>query len=112
MRYFAMHRWTQKIIGKRVNDIQWRYDELLRQLQDRLKEKGSIGISDAKELISFLAPHGKYREYYADNPKSRNGKEIRIEGAVSVFELKSKVVESHYGYYCDKWVRLTLPAYF
>ena len=112
MRYFAMHRWTQKIIGKRVNDIQWRYDELNRQIHDRLKEKGRIGIADARELISFLAPYGKYSGYYADNPKSRNGKEIRIEGAVSVFELKSRVVESHYGYYCDKWVRLSLPAYF
>ncbi len=112
MRYFAMHRWTQRIIGKRVNDIQWRYDELYHQLRDRLEEKGSIDIFDARELISFLAPYGKYRGYYAENPKSRNSKEIRIEGAVSVFELKSKVVESHYGYYCDKWVRLTLPAYF
>jgi hypothetical protein len=112
MRYFAMHRWTQKIIGKRVNDIQWRYDELHRQLHDRLKEKGSIGIADARELISFLAPYGKNRDYYAGNPKSRNGRETRIEGALSVFDLKNRTVESHYGYYCDKWVKLTLPAYF
>jgi hypothetical protein len=112
MRFFAMHRWTQRVIGKRADDIQWRYDELNRQIHDRLKEKRSIDISDARELISFLAPYGKYKDYYADNPKSRNGRETRIEGAVSVFELKSRVVESHYGYYCDKWVRVTLPAYF
>ncbi len=112
MRYFAMHRWTQRIIGKRVNDIQWRYDELHRQLLERLAEKGRVELSDAKELISFLAPDGKYKGYYADNPKSKDGSELRIEGAVSVFDLKNKAVESHYGYYSDKWVRLTLPAYF
>lgn len=112
MRYFAMHRWTQRIVGKRVNDIQWRYDELHRQLRDRLAENGSIGLEAAKDLISFLAPYRKYKSYYADNPKSSDGKEIRIEGALSVFDLKNKAVESHYGYYCDKWIRLTLPSYF
>lgn len=112
MRFFAMHRWTRKVINKNADDIQWRYDELNRQLYDKLREKGSIDITDAKELISFLAPYGKHKGYHADNPKSKDGKAIRIEGAISVFELKSGVVESHYGYYCDKWVRVTLPAYF
>lgn len=112
MRYFAMHRWTQRVIGKKVNDIQWRYDELNRQIHDALAEKGSIDLDDAKRLISFLAPYGKYKNYHADNPRSGDGKEIRIEGCVSVFDLKNRAVESHYGYYCDKWVRITLPGYF
>ncbi len=112
MRYFAMHHWTQRIVGKKVNDIQWRYDELNRQIQDCLAEKGRVGIGDARELISFLSPYGKYKGYYANNPRSRDGKEIRIEGCLSVFDLKNRTVESHYGYYCDKWIRLTLPSYF
>lgn len=112
MRYFAMHRWTERIIGKRVNDIQWRYDELNRLIYDRLAEKGSAGFEDAKELISFLAPYGKNGGYYKDNPKSGDGRETRIEGCVSAFDLKNKIVECHYGYYCDGWVRITLPEYF
>lgn len=112
MRYFAMHGWTQRIIGKRVNDIQWRYDELNRAIYDRLEARGRIGFEDARELISFLSPYGKNKEYHADNPRSRDGKQLRIEGCVSLFDLKNKVVESHYGYYCDRWVRLTLPEYF
>lgn len=112
MRYFAMQRWTQRIIGRRADDIQWRYDELNRQIYDRLAEKGSIGIEDAKDLVSFLAPYGKYKGYYAGNPRSADGREIRIEGCVCVFDLKNRTVESHYGYYCDKWIRLSLPVYF
>lgn len=112
MRYFAMHRWTERVIGPHVNDIQWRYDELNRLIQDTLNIKGSIGFEDAKNLISFLAPYGKNKNYHADNPRSRDGREIRIEGCISVFDLKKLIVESHYGYYCDKWVRLSLPEYF
>lgn len=112
MRYFAMHRWTERIIGPRVNDIQWRYDELNRLIWETLDAKGSIGFEDAKNLISFLAPYGRNKNYYADNPRSKDGREIRIEGCVTVFDLKKLVFESHYGYYCDKWVRLSLPEYF
>ena len=112
MRYFAMHRWTRKVIGKRADDIQWRYDELNRQVHERLAQKGYIGFSDAKELISFLAPYGRFPEYYAGNPRSSDGKETRIEGCVSVFDLKNMVVESHYGYYCDDWVRISPARYF
>ncbi len=112
MRYFAMHWWTQRVIGKRTDDIQWRYDELNRQINDKLAEKGSISFGDSKELISFLEPYGKFKDYYADNPRSSDGKEIRIEGCLSVFDLKNKVVESHYGYYCDKWVKISPVGYF
>jgi hypothetical protein len=112
MRYFAMHSWTQRVIGKRVNDIQWRYDELNRSIYDRLAERGSISFEDARELISFLSPTGKNKDYHDDNPKSKDGKQLRIEGCISLFDLKNMVVESHYGYFCDKWVRLSLKEYF
>lgn len=111
MRYFAMARWTAGIIGDKVNDLQWRYDELNRLIYDELAVKGSIGFEKAKELINFLTPSGKNPGYYSDNPRSRDGNEIRIEGCDSVFDLKNMVVESHYGYYCDKWIRLSLMKY-
>lgn len=112
MRYFAMHRWTEGLVGERVNDIQWRYDELNARIQEKLKAKGYIGFEDAKGLVSFLSPYDKYSGYYSDNPRSKDGREIRIEGCASVFDLKNRTVESHYGYYCDKWVRLSLQKYF
>lgn len=111
MRYYAMHPWTAKIAGDNLNDIQWRYDELNYQIWEVLKEKGSIDYETAKRLISFLSPYGKNPSYYAGNPKSKNGRETRIEGCTSVFDLKKKTAESHYGYFCDEWVKLTLPNY-
>ncbi len=112
MRYFAMHPWTSRVVGDIVNDIQWRYDELNRQITEAIGQRGYIDYETARELISFLSPQGKYPTYYAGNPKSKNGREIRIEGCVSLFDLKKLTIESHYGYYCDKWVKLTLPNYF
>ena len=111
MRFCAMNPWTAWIIGDQVNDIQWRYDELNNQILEAVKEKGHIDFETARELIDFLASYRKYPDYYARNPKSKDGREIRIEGCTSVFDLKNKVIESHYGYYCDEWVRITLTDY-
>lgn len=112
MRFFAMHHWTEGIIGDKVNDVQWRYDELNRLIYETLETQGSIGFEDAKGLTDFLSPYGKNAGYYSGNPRSKDGREIRIEGCASVFDLKNMIVESHYGYYCDKWVRLSLLKYF
>ncbi len=112
MRYFAMYKWTESLVGDRVNDIQWRYDELNAQIRIMLDKNGFIGFEEAKELAGFLSPYGKNAGYYSGNPRSKDGKEIRIEGCTSVFDLKNRIVDSHYGYFCDKWVRLTLPMYF
>ena len=112
MRYYAMHPWTSMIVGDRINDIQWRYDELNNQIQNTLDRMGYIDYKAAKRLIDFLAPYGKFPMYYSGNPKSRDGKQIRIEGCTSIFDLKKGSVESHFGYYCDEWIRITLPNYF
>ena len=112
MRYYSMHPWTSRVIGGIVNDIQWRYDELNTLIADTIEQKGYIDYEAARDLISFLSPYGKNSAYYAGNPKSKDGREIRIEGCVSLFDLKDLTVESHYGYYCDKWVKLTLANYF
>lgn len=112
MQLYAMHPWTSKVLGVKINDIQWRYDALNSEIIQALKEKGSINYTLAKQLIDFLAPYGKYASYYDKNPRSSDGKEICIEGCTSVFDLKKLYVESHFGYYCDQWIKITLPNYF
>jgi hypothetical protein len=110
MRLFAMHPWTVKISASHANEIQWRYDELNNQVLSALKN-GPIDYETAKSLIDFLAPERKWKDYYKNNPRSEDGMEIRIEGSVSICDLKNKTMESHYGYFCDEWVKLTLPEY-
>ena len=110
MRFYAMHPWTSMIAGDITNDIQWRYDELNYLILKALQQRGAIDYKTAKGLISFLSPDNN-PAYYAANPKSSDGRQTRIEGCVSIFDLKEKIVESHYGYYCDEWVKITLPLY-
>lgn len=112
MRLCAMDPWCAQVVQGKVNDIQWRYDELNHQIRETLEEQGSVSYEAAKRLAEFLAPYGKFPDYYRKNPKSRDGKELRIEGCTSLFDLKKCSVESHYGYYADRWVKTTLPAYF
>jgi hypothetical protein len=111
MRLYAMHEWTAAIVKSEINDIQWRYDELNNEVLSAL-QNGPIDYDTAKNLIDFLAPYGKFPDYYSKkNPRSKDGKEIRIEGSVSICDLKNKTMESHFGYYCDEWIKLTLPNY-
>lgn len=111
MRFFAMHPWTSKIASSSANDVQWRYDELNNAVLNAIDEKGHIDYDTAKEIIDFLSPYRKFPGYYAGNPKSQDGKEIRIEGCTSIFDLKRKTIESHFGYYCDEWVKISLSNY-
>lgn len=112
MRLAAMHPWTATLVQRYVNDIQWRYDELNHQIRRVLFERGAVDYIYAKRLIDFLAPYGKFPQYYHRSPKSADGKQTRIEGCTTLFDLKRLTAESHYGYYCDDWVKTTLPAYF
>ncbi len=111
MRYYSMHPWASKVVGNRINDIQWRYDELNNQMISTIEKEGYINYDSAKRLIDYLAPYGKYPGYYGKNPRSSDFRELKIKGCVSLFDLKKKSVESHYGYYCDDWVKMSLPYY-
>ncbi len=111
MRLCAMDAWTLLIAGGQINDIQWRYDALNDQINRALTEYGSIDYERARKIADFLAPYGEHSTYYAKNPKSVDGSRLRIEGCVSLFDLKAKTAESHYGYYGDPWVRTTLMNY-
>jgi hypothetical protein len=111
MRLCAMYPWTSIIVGNEIQDFQWRYDELNNRILTALETKGYIDYETAKELIDFLSPYGNFPDYYKHNPKSKDGEQTRIEGATSLFDLKNKTIESHYGYYCDEWVKITLLNY-
>lgn len=111
MRLCAMEPWTAMLLNGYTDDIQWRYDELNCEIRDTLAERRIIDYPSAKKLIDFLAPYGRFPDYYKNNPKSGDGMETVIKGCVSLFDLKKLTVESHYGYYCDEWVRTSLPLY-
>lgn len=111
MRAGAFKRWTEMFFAKPLaNDSQWRYDELNHQVTIALKE-GPITYDKAKELIDFLSPYRSCSHYWAKSAKSSDGRETVISGSVSLFDLKRKTIESHFGYYCDEWIKLTLPNY-
>jgi hypothetical protein len=113
MRFYGMSPWITAIVGDKLNNSQWRYDVLNKELLNALEsENGMIDYNTAKKLIDFLAPYGKYPDYYSANPRSKDGKEIMIKGSVSMFDLKNKTVESHFGYYCDDWIKVSLLNYF
>jgi hypothetical protein len=109
MRFTSMDRLLGLLAADVVNDSQWRYDVLNATILDAIEEaenagKSGIGYDKAKEILDFLNPSGRFPDYY--------GKDKRIiEGSLSLFDLKKKTVESHYGYYEDEWIKLTLPNY-
>jgi hypothetical protein len=111
MRLCSMHPWTQRVARGMIDDSQWRYDELNRRVLDSLEKNGPITLSEARRIIDFLSPSGDYPSYYRNNPRSADGKAVSIFGSTNLFDLGSRIVESHYGYYADDWVRITLPRY-
>jgi len=72
-------------------------------------DKGYMTYEEAKATISFLAPPlataGNSRVERATSDDSVIG------GSVSLMDLRSKTIETHYGYYGDEWIKLSLPAY-
>lgn len=115
MRLCGMNPWTTFVVEGKLNDIQWRYDELNNQILTALEpspgDSRKIDYAQARQLIDFLSPYGKFPNYYANNFKSTDGKESVIAGSVSLFDLKALTLESHFGYYCDEWVKVQLRNY-
>jgi len=110
MRLCSMHPWTNRISSKMLDDIQWRYDELNKQITRALEGGKKIDYEKARELIDFLSPKRNFPKYYENNPRSEDG-EIVINGSVSLCDLKNLTMESHYGYYCDEWVKINLARF-
>jgi hypothetical protein len=110
MRLCAMYEWTALLAQSHADDIQWRHRELTRQLTSTLdKNNGHMSYEEAKEIINFLAPDGNFPDYY--NAKREPLNTIEIPGSVSLMDLKKKTMESHYGYYADEWVKISLLNY-
>jgi hypothetical protein len=108
MRLCAMNWWTSKIASGRINDIQWRYDALNNELLSRLG-KGYITYDEAKETIDYLAPYHKFPDYYNKDKKPLD--QVQIHGSVSILDLKELVIETHYGYFSDEWIKISLKSY-
>ncbi|MFC2094891.1 hypothetical protein ACFLSW_00420 [Candidatus Bipolaricaulota bacterium] len=134
MRLCAMDKRTNVLDAQHVDDSQWRYDTLNHLVQQarwgdeqegaRRSEALPIPYDEAKRLINFLEPecaHGdcpytvKRTCYHYKRYKNRACKQskrpIAIEGAVTLFDLKRRTIESYFGYYGDEWVKLQLPSY-
>jgi hypothetical protein len=113
LRFTNMNYWSATLMNLSGlnDDIQWRYDELNHSIREALAN-GPVNKEKAIELIDFLNPkREKFPLYYAGNTRSKDGKEIVINGSVSLFDLKEKTIDSLFGYYSDKWVSITLPRY-
>jgi hypothetical protein len=108
MRYYAMNWWTYIVSKDSLDDIQWRYDELNNELLTVL-QKGYMTKDEARTTIDFLAPYGKFPTYYNAANKPLN--QIQVHGSVSLLDLKELTIESHYGYYSDEWIALSLKNY-
>jgi hypothetical protein len=108
MRLCAMNDWIATIAAGNLNDIQWRYDELNKQMLTSLG-KGYITYEEAKDAIDFLAPDKNYADYYNKDRKPLN--QVQIRGSVSLMDLKKKTIETHYGYYSDEWIKICLNNY-
>jgi hypothetical protein len=80
------------------------------RIMEALKGGKKIDYAKAKELIDFLSPKRTFTRYYENNPRSEDG-EIVINGSISLCDLKNLTMESHYGYYCDEWVKINLARF-
>ncbi|HMK77381.1 MAG TPA: hypothetical protein VK568_14530 [Thermodesulfobacteriota bacterium] len=97
------------------DDFQWRYDELHHQLLNALNQNFSkynqsfLAYEEAKQIIDFLAPYNRYPDYYNKDHKPMD--QLSVHGSVSLLDLKKKTIESHYGYYSDQWLKISLENY-
>ncbi|MDZ7364117.1 MAG: hypothetical protein ONB46_25890 [candidate division KSB1 bacterium] len=108
MRLCSMDPWTVEVAGSHCDNLQWRYDTLNKLI---LEAYGRIDATTAREIIDFLAPYGKYPEYYKNNIPSSDGKTVQINGATSLCNLTERTITTHYGYFADEWISLRLPNY-
>ena len=111
IRMSAMNEWIALLAGTNQNDIQWRYDELNREILDALDAApAGLGEGTAWDLIDFLRPDGRFPEYYnrgADHP----WRQVEVHGSVSLCELRGRTMRSLFGYYGDQPVSMQLGTY-
>ncbi len=113
LRLTSMRPWTAQLAASEVNDIQWRYDRLNKLLLEHAgSPDGGLDYDTARSLIDFLSPQRAFNSCYYDRfQRSPDFKEIAIFGSTSIFDLKAKTIESHFGYHCDGWIKISLARY-
>jgi hypothetical protein len=109
MRLCGMDPWTVEVAGAHFNNLQWRYDTLNKLIMENY---GKIDAAKAREIVDFLAPYGNFPDYYKNNIRSADGKTVQINGATSLCNLTDRTITTHYGYFADEWISLSLLNYF
>ena len=111
MRLTCMTEWIALLAGRNLNDIQWRYDELSREILDALDaEPGGIAEKTAWDIIDFLRPNGRFPTYY--NHGSADGWEkVPVHGSVSLCELTGLSFTTRFGYYGELPITLRLGPF-
>jgi hypothetical protein len=115
MRFCSMSPVCNFVAQWNWDDFQWRYDELHHQLSNALNQNFSkynqsfLTYEEAKQIIDFLAPYNRYPDYYNKDHKPMD--QLSVHGSVSLVDLKKKTIESHYGYYSDQWLKISLENY-
>ncbi|MGA2975559.1 MAG: carcinine hydrolase/isopenicillin-N N-acyltransferase family protein [Spirochaetia bacterium] len=107
MRLTAMTEWIALLAGGEQNDIQWRYDELNREILDALEAApNGINEQEAWRLIDFLHPNGAFKSYY--NKEGKKWEDVQVGGSVTLCELTSRTFTTRFGYYGDPPLTLHL----
>lgn len=111
MRLTAMNEWIALLSGGNTDDIQWRYDELNREILDALESApGGVSEAVAWDTINFLRPDGRFPGYY--NPLGAlPWEEVQVHGSITLCELTGRSMKSLFGYYGDQPVTITLGHY-
>jgi hypothetical protein len=111
MRITAMSEWIALLSSSLQNDIQWRYDELNRQVLDALdaSPKG-LDFAKAWALVDFLSPGRAFPAYY--NPKKDPcWQRIPVSGSVTLCDLGARLMASKFGCHGDAPVSIKLENY-
>ncbi len=111
IRLTAMNDWIALLARDNLNDSQWRYDELSREIMTAI-DASPHGITErtAWDLINFLRPNGKFPDFY--NPGAREPwPKVQVRGSVTLCDLTSRSMKSLYGYYGDEPVTIHLLNY-
>jgi hypothetical protein len=108
MRLTSMSEWIALLTAGEQNEIQWRYDELNREILAALAASPS-GVDEATawDLVNFLRPDGRFPDFY--NPDSKQDwRYVQVHGSVTLCELTSRTFTSLFGYYGDAPVTIHL----
>jgi hypothetical protein len=111
IRLTAMNEWIALLAGANLNEMQWRYDELNREILDAL-DAAPTGITEetAWSLINFLRPNGRFPDFY--NPGTGQAwNDVQVHGSITLCELTDRRMKSLYGYYGDEPVTMHLGNY-